>query len=217
MLQRLQDGVIRPVCVYQKGQWVERNSIVSGVDVPLPQGGTVFAYPYAGGEPLFGSLSPGPSRVPPVEMLFTPFPAQLHSVLRENALRVLGGDIDAATAADAFYDTVESDPRRWLTLTDEVVPIPKMWVRAVGRTEGRAARYSCWLTPAMWNVGGYLLTSVALAVAVRKVLRGEVRERGVITAETAFEPLPFLNEVASLIPDSLPDGKLLGDSFEWLE
>jgi len=38
-----------------------------------------------------------------------------------------------------------------------------------------------------------------------------------MTAETAFEPLPFLDEVASLMPDSLPDGKLIGESFEWLQ
>jgi len=38
-----------------------------------------------------------------------------------------------------------------------------------------------------------------------------------MTVETAFEPLPFLDEVASLIPDSLPDGKMIDESFEWLE
>jgi hypothetical protein len=58
---------------------------------------------------------------------------------------------------------------------------------------------------------------VALAVAVRKILRGEIEERGVMTAEKAFEPLPFLDEVTSLITESLPDGKMLGETFEWLE
>jgi len=38
-----------------------------------------------------------------------------------------------------------------------------------------------------------------------------------MTAETAFEPFPYLDEVASLLPDSLPDGKLIGKSFEWLD
>jgi hypothetical protein len=69
----------------------------------------------------------------------------------------------------------------------------------------------------MWDVGGYFLTSVGLAVAVRKILRGEIRERGVMAAETAFEPVPFFDEVASLIPDPLPGGRLIGESFEWLE
>lgn len=217
MLRRLQDNGIRTVCVYHDGRWVEMDPIRSGLEVPLPQGGTITSYPYVSGDPLFGSLSPGLSRVPPVEMLFSPLPPQPHDVLREHALRVLEGNIDSDTVTNSFYDTVESDPHRWLTLPDDFVSIPKMWVRAVGRKEGRAARCSCWFTAPMWNVGGWFLTSVAVAVAVRKILRGEIRERGVMTAETAFEPLPFLDEVASLMPDSLPDGKLIGESFEWLE
>ena len=69
----------------------------------------------------------------------------------------------------------------------------------------------------MWDVGGYFLTSVALAVAVRKILRGEIRERGVMTAEKAFEPQSFFDEVVALLPDPPPDGKLIDESFEWLE
>lgn len=92
-----------------------------------------------------------------------------------------------------------------------------MWVRAVGRKEGRAARCTCWLTAPTWNVGGWLLTSAALVVAAHKILHGEVQERGFMTAETAFEPLTFFDKVASLMPDPPPDGRLIGESFEWLE
>jgi len=172
MLRRLEDNGSRTVRVYKNGRWVEMDPMKSGLEVPLPQGGTITLYPYVSGDPLWGSLSPGLSKVPPVEVWLSPFPPQLHDVLRESALRVLGGNIDSETATNSFYDTVESDPHRWLTLPDDFVPIPKMWVRAVGRKEGRAARYSCWCTAPLWNVGGYFLTSVALAVAVRKILRG---------------------------------------------
>ena len=83
---------------------------------------------------------------------------------------------------------------------------------------GRTARYNCWLAPAFWyEQAGWLLTSFPLAVAVLRILRGEVRERGVMTAEKTFEPLPFFDEVASLMPELPPDGKLVGESFEWLE
>lgn len=217
MLQIVQENGSRTVCVYHDGRWGEIDPVRSGLEVPLPQGGTITSYPFASGDPLFGSLPRDLSTVSPVEMQFSPLPPQLHDVLREHALRVLAGNIDSETATNSFYDTVESDPHRWLTLPDDFVPIPKMWVRAVGRKEGRAARCSCWFTAPMWNVGVYFLTSVALAVAVRKILRGEIRERGVMTAETAFEPLPFLDEVVSLIPDPPLDGKLIGESFEWLE
>ena len=217
MLQRLQKNGARTVREYRDGRWVETDPIRSGLDVPHPLGGTITATPYFSGDDLWGMLPRDLATVSPVEMWFSPLPPQLQDVLCEHALRVLGGTIDAETAINSFYATVERDPQRWLKLPDDFVPIPKMWVRAVGRKEGRAARCNCWFTAPMWDVGGYFLTSVALVGAVRKILRGEFGERGVLTAETAFEPLPFLDEVASLIPDPLPDGKLIDESFEWLE
>jgi hypothetical protein len=216
MLRRLQDNGIRTMRVYHNGRWVEMDPIRSGLEVPLPQGGTITSYPYVSGDPLWGSLSPGLSRVPPVEVWLSPLPPQLHDLLREQALCVLEENIDPDTAINSFYDTIDSDPHRWLTLPDDFVPIPKMWARAVGRKRGRAARCSCWFTAPMWNVGGWFLTSVALVVAVRKILRGEIRERGVMTAETAFEPLSFFNESVAVLPEPPPDGRLIGESFEWL-
>ncbi len=192
MLERLQENGSRNVRVYHDGQWEEMDPIKRGLDVPLAQGGTTTLYPYYSGDDYWGQLPRDLSKVSPVEISFSPFPPQLHAVLREHALRVLEGDIDSDTATNSFFDTIESDPHSLLTLPDDFVAPAKLWVTALGRKEGRAARYSCWFTPAMWNVGGYFLTSAALAVAVRKILRGEIQERGVMHAETAFEPLPFL-------------------------
>jgi hypothetical protein len=129
---------------------------------------------------------------------------------------VLDENVDPDTAVDSFYNTVQGDPHRWLRLPADLVPIPEIWTRAVGRKDGRAARHTCWFTEPVWEVGGYFLTGVALAAAVRLILRGEVQARGVMHAEKAFEPLPFLDEVASLIPDFLPDGELIDESFEWM-
>ena len=217
MLRGAQRDGSRTLRNYNDGRWVESDPVRSGLEVPLTHGGTITAYPYAGFDPLFESLPRGLSTESPVELFFSPLPPQLHEILREHALRVLDGNIDSDAATNSFYDTVESDPHRWLTLSDDFVPIPKMWVHAVGRKEGRAARCTCWFKAPLWDVDGYFLTSVALAVAVRKTLRGEIRERGVMTAEMTFEPLPFLDEVATLLPDPPPDGKLIDESFEWLE
>jgi hypothetical protein len=38
-----------------------------------------------------------------------------------------------------------------------------------------------------------------------------------MTAETTFELLTFLEDVVVLLPDPPQDGKLLDESFEWLE
>ena len=217
MLQIGQESGIRTVCAFHDGRWVELDPVRCGLDVPLAQGGTVTSYPYLSSYPLFGSLPRDLSKASPVEMFFTPLPPQLHDLLRGFALRVLDGNVDSDTAANSFFDTVETDPASWLTLPDGFVPLPKTWARAVGRREGRAARCTCWFTAPMWDVGGYYLTSVGLVAAVNMILRGDIRERGVMAAETAFEPQSFFDEVASLLPDPLPDGKLIDESFEWLE
>jgi hypothetical protein len=216
MLGMVRDQGIRTALDYQDGGWVEVDPVGSGFDVPMTRGGTTTAYPYFSGNPLYDSLPRDLARIPPVEMIFSPLPPQLHDLLREGALRVLDGRIDPDTAVDSFYDAVEGDPHRWLRLPADLVTIPEIWTRAVGRKEGRAARHTCWFTEPMWEVGGYFLTGVALAAAARMTLRGEVQARGVLHAEKAFEPLPILDEVASLIPDYLPDGKLIDESFEWL-
>jgi hypothetical protein len=39
----------------------------------------------------------------------------------------------------------------------------------------------------------------------------------VLNAEKAFDPLPFFDKIAALVPDSVPDGTLIKESFEWLE
>jgi hypothetical protein len=54
-------------------------------------------------------------------------------------------------------------------------------------------------------------------VAVFRILRGDIEQRGVMTAEAAFEPLSFFDEVVALLPEPPPDGRLIGESFEWLE
>jgi len=217
MLQAVQENSIRTVLDYQDGRWIEVDPITSGLEAPLPQGGTITSYPYASIDPLFGGLPRDLSRASPVEVYFSPLPPQLHDLLREQALRVVGGQSDSDTAVSYLYDTVESDPHRWLTLPDDFVATPELWARAVGRKEGRAARCSCWFTAPMWDVGGYLLIGAAQAAAVRRILRGEIRERGVMTADTAFEPLSFFDEVATMLSESLPDGRVIAESLEWLE
>lgn len=218
MFQVAQETERRTVRAYQDGRWVDVDPIASGLEAPLPQGGTVIAYPYGSYDPLFDSLPQGLAGERPVEVWFTPFPSQLHDLYRDQALRVTAGDVDPTTAVSFFYETVENDPGRWLTVTDDFVAFSPDWVTAVGRKDGRAARFNCWLAPELWNEqSAWFLTSAPLAVAVLRILSGETRERGVMTAEAAFEPLSFFDEVVALLPESPPDGKLIGESFGWLE
>jgi len=217
MVQTQHKDGLRTTLDYQDGRWMKANPLTNGLDVPRLDNGTLTLHPFTSTDDHFGTLPTNLAKTPPVQICFSPLPPQLHAVLREQVLRMLAGDIDAETVVSAFYDTAERDPHHWLTLPDDYVPIPKLWVRAVGYKNGRAARCTSWFTAPMWNVGGYFLTSVALVAATLKILRGEIQKRGVMTAETAFEPQPFFDEMAALLPDQLPEGKLIDESFEWLE
>jgi len=217
LLQRVQNDGFRPVLIYQGGRWVEVNPLKIDLEVPLEQTSRTASRPYMSGDDFWGMLPDYPSRAKPVEMSFSPFPPQLGATLQELALNVLEGKIDAEAASSTFFNTVESDPHRWLTPPVDYVPPTKLWIDVLGRKDGRASRSSCWFTAPMWEVNGYFLTSVSLAVSVLEILRGDIESHGVMTAETAFEPLAFFDEVVAVLPELPSDGKLMNESFEWLE
>ena len=150
-------------------------------------------------------------------MAFSPLPPQLHRVLVRQSRKIRGDGSHPEAGMDKLYEIIAEEPARWLTVEDDFAPPVKIWSRAAGQKEGRAAQCTCWLLAPVWEVGGYQLTSVALAAAALQILRGKVRSKGVLAAETAFDPLPYLNDVASLLPESLPEGRLVGHSFQWLE
>jgi hypothetical protein len=215
-LQRLQENGGQPMCVYHEGQWDEIDPIKQGVEVPLAVGGETSAHPYFSGNDFWGMLPRDLAKRSPSEVYFSPLPPQLDILLREKASLILEGKTDSDAAVNSFYETVESDPGHWLTLSEEFVLVAKAWVRAVGQKDGRAANYNCWFTAPMWDVNGYFLTSVALVAAVLKILRGEVQAQGILLAEKAFKPQSFFDEVVSLLPEPLPKGKMIEESFEWL-
>ena len=217
MLKMLQDNGSSNIYIYHVGQWEMINPIKNEITIPLAHGGITTASPYYSGDDFWGTLPRDLAKEPPVDMWFSPFPPQLHSLLREQVLRMLNGNIDSEFAVNSLYERVASDPHHWLTLPEDYAPTSKLWVRAVGNKDGRPAQHTCSFTAPMWDLNGFFLTSVALVAAVFKILRGEVKGRGVMLAEKAFEPQSFFDEVVTLIPDPLPNGKLIGESFELLE
>jgi hypothetical protein len=215
MFKRVQENGIKPIHVYRSGQWVEIDPAKEGWTVPSIDGGLSTAYPYYCCDDSWGSLPHDLSSAAPVEVGHSPFPPQLDSLLRDLSLRITKNDINAEMAVSHIFTVVGQNPQHWLTASDIFVPPAKMWVNAVGSKHGRAVRSTCYLSAPMWDVGGYFLTSVALAVSVVKILRREVHEPGVVTAEKAFDPQSFFDEVENYLPE-LAGEKMTGHSFEWL-
>ena len=217
LMNILQKNGFRTALDYKDGQWLESDPIRNGLAVPQLEGGTIISYPYVSFDSFWGALPSDFARLPPVEVWFSPFPLPLQNQLREQALRVLEGSLDVDAAVSSFFDLVESDPNHWLTLPENFIPIREIWARAVGYKDARAARHTCWFTTPMEDLNGRFLTSVPLVAAVLKILRGEIHERGVMHAQTVFKPQTFFDELAALIKEQIPEGRLIDNSFEWME
>lgn len=56
-----------------------------------------------------------------------------------------------------------------------------------------------------------------MTTAALKILRGEMTERGVTTAEQAPDPESFVTAIARLPPELQPHGQLVRESLHWLD
>jgi hypothetical protein len=216
ILQLTQKRERRPVLSYRDGHWQTSDPVADGMSIPTNEGGAARQHPYAAFAPIFPSLPEGLGRSPTVEVMFSPLPPRASERLRTLAGQVSDGLADAKTAGSEFFETLGGDPKHWLA-AERLRAAPVLWVRAVGRKSGRASQCTCAFAHSLWNVSVYLMTSLSLAVAAQKILRGEVHGRGVMTAESAFDPKSFFAEVASLVTVDLPEDRLVDRSLEWLE
>jgi hypothetical protein len=199
---------------FEGGRWVEGDPVINGIDAPAENRGLKESYPYICCQYPSG-LPLGISSLPSVDMRFSPLPPELHNLLRRNILRILEGEIDAEAATESFFDAVESDPVRWLKVSNSFFVPPELWVRAVGWKNNRAARSTCWVQFPRGQLS--FLTAAALATTALIILRGETGNPGVKTAETAFELTSYIDEMATVMPDPPRNLNLFGESFEWMD
>ena len=198
---------------YREGRWTEIDSFQRGEQVDFPGTGAYEVYDIGHPEPVtLPRFIPG---VKTVSNLGALYPPPLNDLVREQAQRVTAGEIDPREAAVAFVKAVASDPQRWLVGPTGAAP-GGLCATARGRKEGRQAGYAC--APAGWPSGGVAgSTGIPLAIAALKVLRGEIRERGVLPPEACIEPLPFFEEFSAYWSIRLAEGKLLLETWERLE
>ena len=216
MLEMMQENGRRTMLDLQHGQWLEVDPIGQGVVVPY-DGGIGLTYPFASLDSFWQALPTELAELAPMEMWFSTLPPQADAVLREQTRRMVDDGIDPGTAVGAFFDVVDADPQGWLTVPDGYIPVPIMWLRAIGHKDGRPARSDCWISALLPELPGWFLTNAALAAAALKMLHGEVTRPGVMTAEQAFDPESFFDELAGLLPQPPSDGHLLSRSFHWLD
>jgi len=206
LMMRLAAG---PARHYRDGRWVDLDPLDDAVHVTLPQGHEVTAYPVGLPEPI--TVPRTLREVRSVSTLVSFFPPSLNETYCALGRRVAGGELSESDAALSFFETVTAEHEESPAVPTGCESGWVTWVEAIGTKEGRRTRYKC------WPVGGWDTTTGPLAAVAMMILRGDIRERGVLSPESCLEPLPFFHEVAKLEGVEPPDGTLLGESFEDLD
>lgn len=194
---------------FREGRLVEVDPTKEVLRVAPPQGGEVTAIPVGSCEPI--TLPRVVTGIRSVSSLVSLLPPQLNELWRELGRRIAAGEVDESEASFLFYERLAAEPDRWLTAPEGVESKWVEWAEAVGTKSGRRVRYRCWPdTP--WET-----TSGPLATAALKILRGEIRTRGVLTPEACLEYTSFLADGARNGLYEPPTGNLLRQSIEELE
>ncbi|MFQ5905683.1 MAG: saccharopine dehydrogenase family protein [bacterium] len=195
------------VLMYREGHWMHVEPIENPVEIVLPSGASVTAYPVGTSEPV--TLPRHLSGVKTVSTLSSFFPPQLNELYLREGRRIAKGETDPARATLSFLETIVADKARWLSGPPGFPSGWTMWVTATGRKGGRRARYLCW--PDALPVS----TTAPLVACVLQILRGQVDRPGVLPPEACFEPQAFFAEAVRLRPPA-SEGPLLGESFQYL-
>ena len=204
-MMKLAAGKVR---LYRNGRWIEVDPLEDAVQVTLPNGRRVKAVPCANPEAI--TLPRTLRSVRSVSTVYSIYPPQLTEIYCDMGRRVASGELDESAAAISLFEYMAEQPAASLAAPESCGDGWIDWVEAVGTKDGKQVRYKG------WPVGGWDGTSGPLATAALKILRGEVRTRGVLSPESCLDPMPFFAEVAQNAGVSPPDGRLLQESFEVL-
>ncbi|HIJ16954.1 MAG TPA: hypothetical protein HA364_04160 [Thermoplasmata archaeon] len=196
--------ISEPVRVYRDESWTIVDPLEHGVEVKSPCGVTMTAYPCASPEQITLPLYIPSLRN--VSCVCGISPPEISQLAHHEAKRISQDGSSVKDATRSFLETIGSDHADWLKGS---APGWDMWLVMTGLKDGKRARYTC------WPVGvGY--TSIPLAVAAFRILRGEVSVRGVVPPEACFEPTSFFEEVARYVSEEDRDKPFYGESMEWL-
>jgi len=198
-----------PGRVFRDGKRTSVDISSSGVRIPLPGGGTVLAYPVDTLEPL--TIPRHLDKVKNVSTMAGFLPPAFGDLIRRVTGQVAKGAIDVQRAVISLAGAVKSEPERWLANPEGLPMDFVLRARAVGVKDGTRTEYNIAQNPE------WVSTASPLYLAATRILTGEITERGVLTPEDCLEPMPFMKEVASIMPGWPSGAKLFEESFEELD
>jgi lysine 6-dehydrogenase len=196
------------VRVYRDGGWTDVDPLEDAVQVRLPHGAEVTAYPGALPEPV--TVPRTLTGIRSVSAVTSFFPPEIFEAYCGYGRRIATGELDESQAAFAFFEYLATRP-------DESPPRPEggetgiIWTEAIGTKDGRRVCRKC------WPAGDWDSTQGPLAAVAFTILRGEIGARGVVAPEACLDPLPFFAEAAQYGYEKPKGDKLLEEYVETLE
>lgn len=201
---RLMSG---PCRIFRGGGWVTVNPFESGEMMPNPKGGELKMFPCCGPQSL--TIPRSVEGLKDMSVLLSYVPYELNELMRRVSSRIRAGEVNTREAALAFIESAGEERGRWAPTTDKFPD--DFWISATGIKDGKKVRYTLVPTP------GWLSTSGPLYIAAKRILEGKFSERGVLPPEACFDPLSFIQEVASIEPGWTKDSKLFDENLENIE
>jgi saccharopine dehydrogenase-like NADP-dependent oxidoreductase len=197
------------VLVYEKGKVVDVDPLNRLERIELPDEGNAVFFPI--GSPEAITIPHFLRNIDSASYMMRVSPPQISDLYLSLADRIRRKEISTGEAAILFHEGVaakqneETAPSSWTEPKTNIIAV------ATGRKDGKRVRYSCRLA------SGWVGASSALSVAALRILRGKVKERGVLAPEACFDPIPFLEELASTVPVRTKEKRLFDEKLERLE
>ena len=194
--------------LYRNQRWIDVNPKEDAIRVRLPLGEEVTAYPVGLTEPI--TLPIALPSIQSVSSLWSLYPPELNEQFFKMGQRVARGELDESEAAILFYEHLVAQPEQSLTAPKGHESGWELWVEAIGTKQNKRVCYRSWPSSDWYSTAG------PLALAVLKILKGDILAKGVLSPESCLDPMPFFAEVAQNAGVEPPDGRLLDESFELL-
>jgi saccharopine dehydrogenase-like NADP-dependent oxidoreductase len=197
------------VLVYEKGKVVDVNPLNRLERIELPDEGNAVFFPI--GSPEAITIPHFLRNIDSASYMMRVSPPQISDLYLSLADRIRRKEISTGEAAILFHEGVaanqneETAPSSWTEPKTNIIAV------ATGRKDSKRVRYSCRLA------SGWVGASFALSVAALRILRGKVKERGVLAPEACFDPIPFLDELAATVHVRTKEKRLFEEKFERLE
>lgn len=197
------------VCVFRNRKLIDVDPSKLQERIDYPGAGEAIFFPIGGTEVV--TLPHFLKNVESMSFMMSASPPMIASLYLGLADRIRKGEIAPGEATILFHEGVAAREKKANVPTSWKEPEIILRAVATGVKDGRRTTYSCWPT---WDWMG---APSALAVAALRILRGDIKQRGVLAPEACLDPMNFFREAATLVDKDSVNRDLIAESSQALD